>query len=103
MENVDWEALGKELAVQLKNVVKDLVEGAAADIDKYVREISASLMIAVQRQDAAKMLELKAQLKAVAEINRIRAKQGVQGFAWGALGNVLELTFAMVTMALAKG
>lgn len=68
---VNWQQLETQLGQQLVGSLKGLVDGATADIQAYGAQISAELVLALSSGDQSAVNELKAQLKVMAEMQRI--------------------------------
>lgn len=69
---MNWTQLQIQLGRQLAQSLQGLVEGAAADVTVYAETIAAELVVALSLGDAKAVLELKAQLKLLAEMQRVR-------------------------------
>lgn len=100
MGDSSWNVLETEIREQLRLISEEVLEGAAEDLQKYAKAISASMILAIQREDPARVAELKAQLRGIAELNRLRAQQGAQSVVWGVLGRTLDVVFNVAIKAL---
>lgn len=96
-EKINWSALELELKTEIEDVGRILLQGAQSDLTNFARAITASMLVAVQRQDAARLEELKAQLAAIGEVNKLRAIAGMQGVAWKLIGKTLDVVFNVLT------
>lgn len=88
--------LGDIIKESLEAGLKDLVEGAKEDFDTFILAIQSDVIEAVMAQDEEVMDELKEQLKAVGELNRIRAVNE----SWEQAGNIMR-TIGRVAMKVA--
>jgi len=88
--NVNWEQLQLQLGQQLAGSLKGLVEGAAGDLQAYATQISAELVLALAADDPSAVRELKAQLKLIAEQNRIAISAERERFVMGLIGATIN-------------
>lgn len=80
--------------------LRDVLEGAAQDLQTYVAAISDDLAVVVERQDAKALSdELVQQLRAVAELQRLR----VTDAGWTAFRAVIRTVVATGIAALSGG
>lgn len=87
------EKIANDLADIIEEHARRLLEGATSDLRVYVLAISADMAKAAFSDDReALMEELLAQLKAVAEINRLRATKE----AWATFESVVQALGRMV-------
>lgn len=88
---IDWKALGKDLTSVIGSELPSLLEGASEDLQKYGAEIVPSLARSIAEGKENVTIELRAQLRGLAEVHRIRAND----VAWATLEQIL--TVAMRT------
>ena len=88
--------LGDVIRESLEAGLKDLVEGAKEDFNKFILAIQSDMIEAVVAQDEEVMAELRDQLKAVAELNRVRAVNE----SWEQAGNIF-MSIGRVAMKVA--
>lgn len=69
---VNWQQLEDQLGQQIIGGIKGLVDGAAADIQAYGAQIASEMVLALSSGDQSAVNELKAQLKLMAEIQRVQ-------------------------------
>lgn len=69
---VNWQQLETQLGQQLVGGIKGLVDGAAADIQAYGAQIASEMVLALSSGDQSAVNELKAQLKLMAEMQRVQ-------------------------------
>ena len=91
----DLDALGAEIKTIVVNGLTDVLGGAQSDIQVYVTEILPQLTVAIAAGDPIQG-ELEAQLKLVAEINKIRAINE----AWQAVRGVLNVAAKAAVMGI---
>ena len=93
----DLNSLKTQTAQTLYQAAKGLLEGAAGDLRKYAKEIAedgiSALTLPEPRQTEL-IQELKAQMRVIAEVNRIRANEA----GWKTFEQVLMITLRMVVV-----
>ena len=84
-------ALKDDVTGILEEQAQSLLQGAAGDVKNYVvaiaTDMTRALMLPTQERREALLRELRAQLRALAEINRIRAEQA----AWETFERVVSV------------
>lgn len=73
--DLDLDALFDEFKSIIGDSAKELLEGAAEDVDKFVARIGSVMVSAVAAGDDAMVDEMKGALETLAERNRIRASR----------------------------
>jgi hypothetical protein len=99
MGEVDWEALAKDLGGEAVSLVKGLAGAAKEDVEKFGVGIGKDMVVAVRTNDESWRGELFAQLRGVAELNRIRLEDSAMTF----LENGLAMAVRVARMALKAG
>lgn len=80
--------------------LRDVLKGAAEDLHAYVAAISDDLAMVVERQDATELTEeLLSQLRAVAELQRIR----ITDAGWATFQAVVRTVVSTAIAALTGG
>ena len=69
---IDWRVVTENLTGSLRNNLVGVVEGAAEDIEEYVNDIAIDMTRVLKAGKSELDSELRAQLRLVAELNRIR-------------------------------
>lgn len=92
LELLDEEKLKEDLLNILREAVENLIEGAQEDFENYLRDITAELVVAIRSGDKKMTDELKAQVKALGEINRLRAVNG----QWQAVEQVFTVAMGVL-------
>ncbi len=69
---VDWEGLAKGLGGVLSGELRGILEGAEADLQAYGVDIAGSLARSIAEGKDGLTQELRGQLKALAEVHRLR-------------------------------
>lgn len=87
---VDWKYLQDQLGHQLATGLQGLVEGAASDVQTFANAISAELVVALSTGNKNAVRELQAQLKLIAEKNRVKAAAGKEQFVFQLIGVALN-------------
>ena len=77
---IDWKALGKEIGGVLGPELRGLLEGDESDVQKYAVEIGESLARNLAAGRDTMTLELKGQLRLIAEAHRIKANAARRDF-----------------------
>lgn len=101
-QTVDWKYLQDQLGHQLATSLQGLVQGAAADIQTFANAISAELVVALSTGDKNAVRELQAQLRLIAEKNRIKAVQGKEQFVFQLISVALNAATGGLLAAGAK-
>lgn len=96
MSNVNWEALKGQLGQDLASALEGIVEGAVSDVQTFANQIASELVMAVQSEDQEAIVELRAQLDLIAEINRVRVSQAQVGMVL----KVVNVAVAALTSGL---
>jgi len=94
---VDWKSVEKDLVGIVGSELASVLEGGAADMQKYAVEIAGSLAVRMAAGDANVTKELIGQLKLVAEANRIRANEA----GWNAFERILNVALRTAKSLLA--
>lgn len=90
---IDFEGLGKEIGAEGLSLLKGYFEGAKDDLKSFGMAIGADLVHAVRSGDEEWRAELMAQIKTVAEIQRVR----LNGISWELATSIL-FTIAKVAV-----
>lgn len=101
-QNVDWKYLQERLGQQLATSLQGVVQGAAGDLQNFASAISSELVVALASGDENAVRELKAQLRLVAEFNRVRAAEGKEQFMLQLIGVVIDTAVTGLVAAGAK-
>lgn len=97
---INWNQLENQLGQQLVGSIKGLVEGAASDIQAYGAQIASEMVLALSSGDESAVVELKAQLKLIAETNRVQIAAERETFV---LGIITAAINAVTSGLLAAG
>ena len=79
MAQIDWKSLKGELSDYVVKSLKGTIQDAEADLKAYGTAIASGLIIAIRTGDADLAKELKAQVKVLAEIHRVKLNKKVEG------------------------
>lgn len=92
--------LREDLENALRTGLASVLEGAQADLQAFAHEISGDMVIAASTGNADALDELRAQVRALAEANRLRAVNAT----WKIAGDVVVgLTSFLITTATRLG
>ncbi len=94
---VNWDALAQDLEGEVLDGLKDLVDGAEADLKEFGAAIARDLVRAVREKREDLIRELGHQLEALAEINRIRLVNAT----WAQVTNILVIVGRVALKAIA--
>lgn len=90
MTATNWTDLRDQLGSALADSFKGLVEGAAADIQAYANAIASDLVLAASTGDERGARHLRAQLKVLAGIHRLRLAEGRDDIIWTVINTALK-------------
>lgn len=93
---VDWTALARSLAVEVTEGLRPVVEGAYDDLKLFGFAIARDMVFAIQTGSDVWQSEIRAQVRAIAEITRIRLNEA----QWNTAERVLGLVFRTAVGAL---
>ena len=89
LSKLDLDRLKGDLTDALSDGLSDLVDGAKEDIKAFAKDISRDMLEAHLTGETEVKAQLMAQLKVLAEINRVR----VENHAWIVVRKVVETAF----------
>jgi hypothetical protein len=93
-------SLREDLENSLRAGLASVLEGAQTDLQAFAHEISGDMVIAASSGDDDALEELRAQVRALAEANRLRAVNAT----WKIAGDVVVgLTSFLITTATRLG
>jgi len=72
LPSVDWKALGAELSAIVSAEIAGVVDGAADDVVTFAQQVALDATRAIQLGRPELGAEVLAQLRALAELNRLR-------------------------------
>lgn len=96
---LDVKALGKEFTSIVGAELVTLLEGAQSDVQQYAAEIGESLARNVAAGRDLMTAELTGQLKALAEVHRIKTNDA----AWDVIERISTVAMRTVTSLLTSG
>ena len=94
----DWSGLADEVRAALAEALAGLLDGAAEDVRRYVAAIAGDLVRAAATDRPDLVDELRAQLRLIGEINRVRAANA----GWEAVEAVVAAVFRVLIAGLAR-
>lgn len=101
-DSVNWNLLRDQLGAQLAEGLHGLVEGAAGDLQTFANQIAAEMVLALSTGDDGSVRELKAQLRVMAEVNRVRFAKAQEGMALKLISAVIGAAVGGLVSAGAK-
>lgn len=93
---IDFGAIRTELGEVLSEALSDVVEGAAGDLKTFGADIATDMVASIAAGNTAMTNELKAQIRVLGAINKIRASNA----AWGILDAVTSIAMRTVQIGL---
>jgi len=98
--SIDFSAIKAQLGTALSGTLSDLLSGAAQDIAIYANTIASDLILVAQLSDPAdreaRRNELLAQLRALGELNRLRANNA----QWDTIERIVDIASTILTSTL---
>jgi len=88
--------LKEELSSILNDAFQEIVDGGKEDIRAYANDIAITLSYALMKGDSRLADELRFQLEAIAEVNRLR----VVNESWTAVEKVVDLVMRSAAAAM---
>lgn len=99
LANVDFKSVTSDLKATLFAQMTTLLEGAHDDVRVFVAEIAPAIADAVAVGDTALTAELEAQLRAVAELNNLRAIKA----KWAVMSSIADTAIRLLSGGIAAG
>lgn len=96
---LDLSSVTSDLKSTMFAQLTTLIEGAADDVRRWVGEIVPAMTDAIANGDVALTEELEAQMKAVAELNNLRAIKA----KWAVVKSVADSAMRLVTSGISVG
>lgn len=95
---VDWDSLQRDLTEAVTPILYELIEEGAEDVQKFGAQIAAQMIAAALEGNQDWTEELEAQVRVLAEIQRLRLSQ----LRWRLLTTILKSLFRAAVKALAS-
>lgn len=91
-----------ELALTIRTNLSDVIDGAADDVQRFAQSIARDTLMALQEPNVerrtAMLEELRAQVRGLAELNRIR----VNAAAWDTVNRILTVATTVAVNVLTR-
>lgn len=100
--SVDWDLLKSQVGKQIAASLKGLVDGAASDLQAYGNMIASEMIWAYGTGDQAAIKELKAQLKVLAEMRRVKIAAGRETLVLSIISAIISVATSGLLAAGAK-
>jgi len=94
----DWSELQKQLETALRDSVRDVLEGTEADLRLWGQKLATDMVDVLRSGDEALRRELVEQVKALAEIQRLR----LVGVQWQMIEKIVATALNVAGQLLSR-
>lgn len=97
-----WSQLRDQLGATLADSLQGLLDGAAADLQAYGNAVASDMVLAMSTGDEREMRHLRAQLKVLAGVHRLRLAQERDDLVWAVVNTAMQAALAGLSAAGAQ-